>query len=240
MAGPGEGRYGFDARKVTRSILPPGRRGRARLGRRPRRVWRCRSAGGGRQPARQGESGTVQCCVGHAAFARNHGYLVYEPLFAFDAAGTPRPQAVESASVSTDGMTWRFTLRAGQSFQDGSPITARDAVASVERWSKRKASGGTMRARDAEADPFTQQKFGEVVGSGPFRFVHEEWVPGSKTVYRRLQATDWGTVVTRATRGDKPGPGSPGWHMHPTWAPGRAVPGAEGVAAQCHRGGERE
>ena len=114
----------------------------------------------------------MQCCVGHAAFARNHGYLVYEPLFAFDAAGTPRPQAVESASVSTDGMTWRFTLRAGQSFQDGSPITARDAVASVERWSKRKASGGTMRARMAGITEVDTLSF-EILLKAPFGLVRE-------------------------------------------------------------------
>jgi peptide/nickel transport system substrate-binding protein len=38
-----------------------------------------------------------------------------------------------------------------------------------------------------------------------------------------LQATDWGTVVTRSARNDKPGAGSPGWHMYASWAPGRVV-----------------
>jgi len=159
-----------------------------------------------------------------AAITRNHGYLVYEPLFSYDSANAPRPQAVESYTASPDGLTWSFTLRAGQSFSDGTPITAKDAVASLERWSKRKASGQTMRARmtaiaetgplsfeirlkepfglvletladaiqpsfvlrarDAEADPFTQIQFREVIGSGPFQFMHADWVPGSKAVYR--------------------------------------------------------
>ena len=30
-----------------------------------------------------------------AAITRNHGYLVYEPLFSYDSAKVPRPQAVE-------------------------------------------------------------------------------------------------------------------------------------------------
>ncbi len=38
-----------------------------------------------------------------------------------------------------------------------------------------------------------------------------------------LQSTDWGTVTTRAARGDAPGPGSPGWHMYVGWSPGRVM-----------------
>src|SRR6202008_2165238 len=35
-----------------------------------------------------------------------------------------------------------------------------------------------MRSKEAELDPFTQVK--DVVGSGPFIFVPEEWKPGAK------------------------------------------------------------
>ncbi len=45
-----------------------------------------------------------------AAITRNHGYLVYEPLFSYDSANVPRPQAVERYEASPDGLTWRFTL----------------------------------------------------------------------------------------------------------------------------------
>jgi peptide/nickel transport system substrate-binding protein len=38
-----------------------------------------------------------------------------------------------------------------------------------------------------------------------------------------VQATDWGTVVTRAARPDRPGAGSPGWHTYPGWSPTRVV-----------------
>ena len=41
-----------------------------------------------------------------------------------------------------------------------------------------------MPKRLAETDPNEQIK--EVVGSGPFEFVKEEWVPGSKVVYRKF------------------------------------------------------
>ncbi|MEQ8393595.1 ABC transporter substrate-binding protein [Thalassobaculum sp.] len=42
-----------------------------------------------------------------------------------------------------------------------------------------------MPKRLAETDPNEQIK--EVIGSGPFRFVAEEWVPGSKVVYRKFE-----------------------------------------------------
>ena len=38
-----------------------------------------------------------------------------------------------------------------------------------------------MREQDAQTDP--QQQIKEAIGSGPFKFAKDEWVPGSKTVY---------------------------------------------------------
>jgi peptide/nickel transport system substrate-binding protein len=43
-----------------------------------------------------------------------------------------------------------------------------------------------MPARIAAADPFTAIR--DTIGSGPFMFVREEWVPGSTVVYRRNPA----------------------------------------------------
>ena len=40
-----------------------------------------------------------------------------------------------------------------------------------------------MREKEARTDPF--QQIQEVVGSGPFLFKRDEWVPGSKTVYAK-------------------------------------------------------
>ncbi|BBK38634.1 ABC transporter substrate-binding protein [Allostella sp. ATCC 35155] len=42
-----------------------------------------------------------------------------------------------------------------------------------------------MREKEAMTDPFQQVK--EMVGSGPFMFKADEWVPGSKTVYSKFQ-----------------------------------------------------
>src|SRR3546814_4281142 len=40
-----------------------------------------------------------------------------------------------------------------------------------------------MPKRLAETDPFSQ--IPEVIGSGPFKFLKDEWVPGSKVVYAK-------------------------------------------------------
>jgi peptide/nickel transport system substrate-binding protein len=43
-----------------------------------------------------------------------------------------------------------------------------------------------MREQEAMVDPFQQIK--DVIGSGPFVFKRDEWVPGSKTVYEKFKA----------------------------------------------------
>ena len=40
-----------------------------------------------------------------------------------------------------------------------------------------------MREKDAQTDPNTQIK--DTIGSGPFRFIADKWVPGSKVVYEK-------------------------------------------------------
>lgn len=63
-----------------------------------------------------------------------HGVMVYESLFTLDSQLNPKPQMAESWTTSPDGLSWRITLREGQAFHDGSPVTAADVVASIRRW----------------------------------------------------------------------------------------------------------
>ena len=76
-----------------------------------------------------------------AYITRNHGYLVYDTLFALDDKLQPQPQMVESWKVSDDRLSWSFTLRPGLKFHDGTPVKAEDAVASLQRWGKRDGMG---------------------------------------------------------------------------------------------------
>ncbi len=48
-----------------------------------------------------------------AYITRNHGYMVYDTLFAMDEKGEIKPQMVEKYDVTADKLTYTFTLRDG-------------------------------------------------------------------------------------------------------------------------------
>ena len=163
-----------------------------------------------------------------AYITRNHGYMVYDTLFAIDGKFNVQPQMVDKHEVSADKLTYTFTLRDGLKFHDGKPVTSADCIASLERWAKRDALGQklaesteswkavndktfTLKLKkpfalvlDALAKPSSNVPFimperiaktdastniTEPIGSGPFKFVKEEWVPGNKVVY--VKNTDY-------------------------------------------------
>jgi len=76
-----------------------------------------------------------------AYIVRNHGYMIYDTLFAMDEKGEIKPQMVESFTESPDKLTYTFTLRDGLLWHDGKPVTAEDCVASIKRWSAKDAVG---------------------------------------------------------------------------------------------------
>src|SRR5258706_7211943 len=76
-----------------------------------------------------------------AYIVRNHGYMVYDTLFAMDAKGEIRPQMVDKYEVSKDQLTYTLTLRDGLSWHDGKPVTTEDCVASIKRWGARDSMG---------------------------------------------------------------------------------------------------
>ena len=173
-----------------------------------------------------------------AYITRNHGYMVYDVLFATDADFKVQPQMVDKWELSPDKLTYTFTLRDGLKFHDGAPVRSADCIASIERWAKRDVLGQKlgemteswtavddktfklklkkpfaltlealakpssnvpfiMPERIAKTDAFTA--ITDATGSGPFKFVKEEWVPGSKVVYvkntdyvPRKEAPSWG------------------------------------------------
>jgi peptide/nickel transport system substrate-binding protein len=158
--------------------------------------------------------------------ARNHGYMIFDTLFALDSTFKPQPQMVTDYSVSTDKLNYRFALRPGLRFHDGEPVRGADCTASLRRWMARdplgqalatsidEMDGGNdssftirlkepfpllldglakvsslvpfiMPERMAKTDPFKQ--ITDTIGSGPFKFVREEFEPGHKAVYVKNQ-----------------------------------------------------
>jgi peptide/nickel transport system substrate-binding protein len=69
-----------------------------------------------------------------AYISRNHGYMIYDTLFALDSKGEIQPQMADTVTRSDDGLTLTITLRDGLSWHDGAPVTAADTVASINRW----------------------------------------------------------------------------------------------------------
>ena len=76
-----------------------------------------------------------------AYIVRNHGYMIYDTLFAMDAKGEIKPQMVDKYEVSKDQLTYTLTLRDGLSWHDGKPVTTEDCVASIKRWSAKDSMG---------------------------------------------------------------------------------------------------
>lgn len=118
-----------------------------------------------------------------AYITRTHGYLVYDTLFALDQSLEPQPQMVDTWTVSPDQKTWTFRLRAGLKWDDGTPVTAADCVASLERWGKRDGIGQqlfadveNLTAPDAKTivmqlkapDPFVPQALAKMSSNVPF------------------------------------------------------------------------
>ena len=75
-----------------------------------------------------------------AYITRDHGYMVYDTLLATDSSFKIQPQMADW-KVSDDKLTYTFTLRDGLKWHDGTPVTAEDCVASLQRWGKRDGMG---------------------------------------------------------------------------------------------------
>lgn len=73
-----------------------------------------------------------------AYVTRNHGMAVFDTLFGTDSSFQPQPQMCDGVQAGTE---WRLTLRDGLKFHDGTPVLARDCVASIQRWGKRDSFG---------------------------------------------------------------------------------------------------
>jgi peptide/nickel transport system substrate-binding protein len=61
-------------------------------------------------------------------------YAVHDALVKPMPGNLNTPCLAESWSVSTDGRTWEFVLRAGAKFHNGDPVTAEDVKFSFERY----------------------------------------------------------------------------------------------------------
>ena len=130
-----------------------------------------------------------------AIVTQMHGYHVYDTLYAVDGQQRARPQMAAGHEVSADGRVWRIRLRDGLFFHDGEPV--RPFPLLLDALAKPDANVPfIMPERLAKTDASTQVS--EMVGSGPYRFMRDEFVSGSRVVYMRNdryrprdEASDW-------------------------------------------------
>jgi peptide/nickel transport system substrate-binding protein len=156
-----------------------------------------------------------------ADVTRNFSLAVYDTLYGYDAEFKGQPQMVEGYTTENDDKQWDLSLRDGLKFHDGTPVLARDCVATITRWAKRYPMGQALMARtdelsavsdktirfrlkrpfpllpEALAEPYCSimperlaktdafEQIKEAVGSGPFKFVAAERIPGQRVVFDR-------------------------------------------------------
>jgi peptide/nickel transport system substrate-binding protein len=107
-----------------------------------------------------------------AFITRNHGYLIYDTLFAKDADRRIRPQMVDTYETSADKLTWTFRLRDGLEWHDGAPVTAEDCVASIKRWGARDSLGQQLMASVSDIKAIDAKSF-TILLKEPFGLVLE-------------------------------------------------------------------
>ena len=161
-----------------------------------------------------------------AYITRNHGYMIYDTLFAMDETFNVHLQMAGSHSVSDDGLVHTITLRDGLKWHDGSAVESADCIASIARWGKRDGMGQQLMAQVTSMDAVDNKTFtitlsqpwgllttalgkmssnvpfmmpaekaatdafeqvpAPLIGSGPYKFIESEWVPGSIAVYEKF------------------------------------------------------
>ena len=162
-----------------------------------------------------------------AYMSRNHGYMIFDTLYALDSNLVAQPQMVDSHTVSDDGLVYTFTLRDGLKFHDGADVTGEDVAASIKRWGERDGMGQVLMsfvesmaqgdapnqfvitlkepyglvidslAKPSSNVPFIMPKrlaetpstepIPEQIGSGPFKWVADEFQPGVIAVYEKFE-----------------------------------------------------
>jgi peptide/nickel transport system substrate-binding protein len=84
---------------------------------------------------------------GRNLISRIYSQMVFDTLFALDHTLSPKPMMVDRETVSDDHLTYTFTLRGGLKFHDGSPVTTRDVIASLNRWMDGTSVGAPLKSR---------------------------------------------------------------------------------------------
>lgn len=98
----------------------------------------------------QSDLSSLDPMLSTTAATRNYAFIVYDTLFGLDDRYEPQPQMLERYTVEDNGLVWQLFLRSDLHFHDGSPVRARDAVASIKRWASRDSMGRDLISSTAD------------------------------------------------------------------------------------------
>ena len=133
-----------------------------------------------------------------ALITRNHGYMVYDVLFAKDADLKIQPQMAEKYTVSDDKLTWTITLRDGLEWSDGTPVTSEDCIASIRRWGARDGFGQILLKATSDLKAIDARTFA-IILKEPFGLVLDALgKPSSNVPFmmpKRVAETDPGKQI---------------------------------------------
>ena len=134
-----------------------------------------------------------------ANIVRNHGYMVWDTLFAMDDKLQPRPQMVDKWELSADKLAYSFTLRDGLKWHDGKPVTSEDCIASIKRWGARDATGSKLMSFVAGFEAVDEKTF-KLSLKEPYGLVIDSLAkPGGSTplmMPKRIADTDPGKQIS--------------------------------------------
>src|SRR5260370_2036726 len=88
-----------------------------------------------------------------------HAESIYDTLFSWAADMVPRPQMVEHWNKSEDGHLYTFTLRPDLKCHDGSAVTTRDVIPSLQRLLLRDSQIQILAARVERLDRVDDRTF---------------------------------------------------------------------------------
>ena len=134
-----------------------------------------------------------------ANIVRNHGYMVWDTLFAMDEKLQVQPQMVDHWELSPDRLTYTFTLRDGLKWHDGQPVTSDDCIASLKRWGAKDFMGQKLLSFVDRMEALDDKTF-RLILKEPYGLVLDSLAkPGSSVPFmmpKRIAETDPGTQIT--------------------------------------------
>jgi ABC-type transport system substrate-binding protein len=122
---------------------------------------------------------------------RNLSSLMFETLVSLDEQGKPEPALSISWQAESGNQRWRFLLRPGITFQDGTPLNSDAVAASLRRtnptWKVFSEGEAVIIERDSPApdlpaeltlgrNSIVKRENGKIAGTGPFAV--SQWDPG--------------------------------------------------------------